>query len=250
MEMLRFGLQGKTAFFKKPEVNAYCYFTYSHIHKVVLLGILGAILGLDGYAQMKHRQKNKPLEEGFPEFYEKLKELQISIIPNNKNGYIAKKIQTFTNSVGYASQEQSGNLIIKEQWLDNPSWDICILLNNQYANDLADRIIHAKCEYIPYLGKNDHIADISKAKVFELYVNTEKQLRLNCLFPSDIGEIMERDFDDIDIPSQYLYRENLPMQLHPITNQYILKQFIYTDEIITNINVPVYKSDNQNFVFY
>ena len=41
MEILRFSLSGKTAFFKKPEVNTYFYFTYGNIHKVALLGIFG-----------------------------------------------------------------------------------------------------------------------------------------------------------------------------------------------------------------
>ena len=53
MEILKFKLSGKSAFFKKPEVNTYCYFTYGNIHKIALLGILGAILGYKGYSQMK-----------------------------------------------------------------------------------------------------------------------------------------------------------------------------------------------------
>ena len=44
MRALKFTLSGKNAFFKKPEVNAYFYFTYGQIHRVALLGILGAIV--------------------------------------------------------------------------------------------------------------------------------------------------------------------------------------------------------------
>ena len=51
MESLCFTLSGKTAFFKKPEVNTYVYFTYGNIHKVALLGIFGAILGYGGHTQ-------------------------------------------------------------------------------------------------------------------------------------------------------------------------------------------------------
>ena len=40
MEAVRFTLSGRTAFFKKPEVNAYYYFTYSQIHKIALMGVL------------------------------------------------------------------------------------------------------------------------------------------------------------------------------------------------------------------
>ena len=53
MKAVRFTLSGKNAFFKKPEVNSYYYFTYGQIHKVALLGMLGAIAGYNGYSQKK-----------------------------------------------------------------------------------------------------------------------------------------------------------------------------------------------------
>ena len=59
MDILRFTLSGKQAFFKKPEVNSYYYFTYGNIHKVALLGIFGAILGYGGYTQMQGFVKDK-----------------------------------------------------------------------------------------------------------------------------------------------------------------------------------------------
>ena len=49
LKTIKFKLSGKFAHFKKPDVNSNVYFTYSHIHKVALLGIFGAILRLDGY---------------------------------------------------------------------------------------------------------------------------------------------------------------------------------------------------------
>lgn len=69
MEAVKFTLSGRNAFFKKPEVNAYYYFTYSHIHKVALLGIFGAILGYGGYAQKewKKEKKGQSIEVDYPE---------------------------------------------------------------------------------------------------------------------------------------------------------------------------------------
>ena len=57
---IKFKLSGKTAFFKKPDVNEYAYFTYNNIHKIALLGMLGAVIGLGGYNQQK--------ENKYPEF--------------------------------------------------------------------------------------------------------------------------------------------------------------------------------------
>ena len=80
MRALKFTLSGKNAFFKKPEVNAYFYFTYGQIHRVALLGILGAIVGYKGYG----------CTGTYPEFYEKLKDLKVSVVPRNSQGYIQK----------------------------------------------------------------------------------------------------------------------------------------------------------------
>ena len=171
MEILKFKLSGKSAFFKKPEVNTYYYFTYGNIHRVALLGILGAILGYKGYSQMQdilsNKKKKEKLKESYPEFYEKLKDLKIAILPLNLKGIIPKKIQIFNNSVGYASKEQGGNLIVKEQWLENPKWEICILLDCEEAKKIKEAIQNHKCEFYPYLGTNDHFADIEYLGVEE-----------------------------------------------------------------------------------
>lgn len=89
MQALKFRLKGKHAFFKIPAVNSYYYFTYAQIHKVALLGIFGAILGYDGYQQMQK-------EDRFPEFYERLQALKVSVIPCVKNGIFLKKCRRST----------------------------------------------------------------------------------------------------------------------------------------------------------
>ena len=173
MQALKFTLSGKTAFFRRPEVNTYYYFTFGNIHKVALLGIFGAILGYQGY--------NNTIE--LPEFYQKLKDIKLSILPHNKKGYFSKKMQYYNNSVGYASKEQGGNLIIKEQWLEDPCWDIVVLLDNEEANKLAKAIINKKCIFIPYLGKNDHPANITDPVIVDLEKRNIDEESLACLFP-------------------------------------------------------------------
>ncbi len=58
MEILKFNLKGSHAFFKVPEVNTYYYFTYGNIHKVALLGMLGAIMGYKGYQLYRNRNRD------------------------------------------------------------------------------------------------------------------------------------------------------------------------------------------------
>lgn len=259
MEILRFSLGGRNAFFKKPEVNSYCYYTYGNIHKVALLGMFGAILGYGGYTQMQGFEKEKrkkEISEGYPEFYERLKELKLSILPSpeHSKGYIPKKVQIYNNSVGYASKELGGNLIIKEQWLESPKWEICLLIDSKEARKVRDAICNRTCVYYPYLGKNDHLANISEVRVEEVQKTESYRGRLNCLVPKEEVEIAEIDFDELDeldVFGDFKYEEALPIAIDSCVNQYILKTFLYTDALLMVKNIDVYQlRDEKKIVFY
>jgi CRISPR-associated protein Cas5h len=244
MRIFKFRLQGKTGFFKKPDVNSYFYFTYGNIHKVALLGVFGAILGYKGYNQMNSK-------DVFPEFYEKLKDIKISIIPDNDKGVFNKKVQVFNNSVGYASKELGGNLIVKEQWLETPSWDIYFIVDNLETETLANYLLENKAVYTPYLGKNDHYADISDVRfidAFEIATNVEK---INCLCLKSLVNVkLEENFFE-DEEDFFKYEELLPIALDTDTNMYLMESFIYTN---MNVNIcnnySVYMVDEKNIVFY
>lgn len=257
MEILRFTLSGRNAFFKKPEVNTYCYFTYGNLHKVALLGIFGAILGYGGYTQMQGWEKGKKqqkLQAGFPEFYERLKDLKISILPLYERGLIPKKVQTFNNSVGYASREQGGNLIVKEQWLENSKWEICVLIDSQEAEKIKKAVCQSKCVYYPYLGKNDHPADIKNVSVEDAAEIDFEMGTLDCLAPKDIVHIADLDYDEqeeLGAFSEFKYEELLPCGMDEWTNHYIMRKFQYTDAFVDVDSRSVYQlKDGKKIVFY
>jgi CRISPR-associated protein Cas5h len=64
----------------------------------------------------------------------------------------------FNNSVGYASYEQGGNLIVAEQILIRPSFRCYLLLDdgNSLHENVYVRLEKQEAEFIPYLGKNEH----------------------------------------------------------------------------------------------
>lgn len=250
MDILKFNLGGRTAFFKKPDVNQYLYFSYGNIHKIALLGILGAVLGYQGYNQQK---RNK--DAIYPEFYEKLQDIKIGIAPKNDKGYIPKKVQVFNNSVGYASQELGGNLIVKEQWLENPNWDIYVLINGELENKLAKRIINSEFCYIPYLGKNDHLANICHSEIIKGANPPNDIAQIDSLFIRDYFDfqIVEDDVfaSEDDYVPIYKYQEMLPTELDETTNQYILKPFTYTNSLLIKQGEPlVYRCNKENIFFF
>jgi len=243
MEVLKFTLSGKNAFFKKPEVNTYFYFTYNCIHKVAVLGIFGAILGYRGYNQMLG-------SDDYPEFYEKLKGLKISVVPKSEDGCFSKKVQRFNNSVGYASKEQGGNLIVKEQWLENPAWDIYVLVTDEETRKLSDAILNKRCIYMPYLGKNDHPAEIKEAVIKEGIKVIEKSGAIQSLAPS---KNLELDFDEEEFEiseTLFKYEEFLPIALNPKTHLYETERFVYSNMGILGTECEIICVDGKNIVFY
>ena len=234
LKVLRFQLAGRTAFFKKPEVNTYGYFTYGMVHKVALLGMFGAILGYGGYTK-QYRDKTD-----YPEFYEKLSGLKIAILPS-ENGCFAKKMQNFNNSVGYASFEQGGNLIVREQWLENPRWIIYVLIDCQEAKALSEAMLQNKCVYIPYLGSNDHPADITGVEILEGKETVDYD-KIDTLFYRNKVSYQAKKgsvFFNMNVKI-HKYEEYLPVALDESFNQYILEPLVYTNAKIERYEDRVY----------
>ena len=246
MKSLRFTLSGPSACFRQPDVNASVYFTYNNIHKVALLGLLGAVIGLSGY---RNAQLYGQKEPDFPEFYEVLSQMQVSVIPRGKHGYFTKKIQYFNNSVGYASKEQGGNLQVREQWLENPSWTILLAQHNladAIWDKLCSNLLQGQCVYLPYLGRNDFPAQIEDVQMVEL--TSSKQSRIDSLF------LYEGDLKALDGggPSRYLFVETAPIGLAPKYNFYEFGRYIFTNGIIPETTLPpcLYSDENSQYCFY
>ena len=248
MNVLKFNLSGETAFFKKPDVNTYIYFTYGQIHKIAILGILGSCLGLKGYNQQE--------ENEFPEFYEQLNSLKIGIVPkSSSNGTIRKKVQSFNNSTMFCNKGSNGygaNLIVNEQWLEKPNWDIYVLLeDNDICNNLEHSFTNRLFKYIPYLGKNDHLANIDDMEVFKEVYKPKDIFKIHSLFKKDVFKFIDEVNEDRSYgKSCFKYQEKLPHKLESTTNQYILDTFIFSNMSVSPMEIlDVYNVNGLNIYF-
>lgn len=235
-ETIKFELSSRMAIIKKPESNE-TYYTYNFPHKIMLLGILGAIIGLNGYNYYALKKYLGQSVEELPEFYSKLKSLKIGIIPNIRNENFNKKIQTFNNSVGYASKEEGNNLVVKEQWLENPSWDIYILNDesDEYKK-IKEYLINKKCEYIPYIGKNDHFANIRNIEIKNAEIKNHNYI--DSIFDENILSDYVDEFEelfafDTNVIKEYEYKEVLPTKLNEKIGYTDFKPFIFTNKKVT-----------------
>ena len=171
-------------------------------------------------------------------------------MPKNEKGWIPKKIQYFNNSVGYASREQGGNLIIKEQWLESPEWDIYILLDCEESRKLSEALMGRRCVYSPYLGKNDHPADLLHPEIMEAEEISPENRQMDCLMPKGKVTFAYLDEDDDEEEDFYKYEEGLPYALDPFTNLYVTEPFVYTNQYIKECGVPLYLAGENMIVFY
>ena len=255
METIKFELTSNMAIIRKPDSNE-TYYTYNFPHKIMLLGLLGAIIGLNGYNYyLLQKNLGKKVDE-LPEFYTKLKNIKIGIKPKIGKENFSKKIQTFNNSVGYASKEVGNNLIVKEQWLEKPTWTIYISEDRgEEYQKIKDYLIKRKCEYIPYIGKNDHFADIKNVEIKEVQ-NVNKISKINSIFEEKIAEKKNNLLDEIlgfdNRPNKnYLYEELLPIELNERIGYSKFSKFIYTNQELDVKNYEnIYEIENDNIYYF
>lgn len=273
-EVIKFELKGTDATIHKPESNS-TYFTYNNVHKIMLLGILGAIIGENGYnynslcniiEKNDNSKVRKEDDKALPEFYTNLEQLKIAVKPKIENGCFVKKIQQFNNSVGYANINDSipTTLIVSEQWLENPSWNIYILSDGSEGYlKIKDYLLSAKCEYIPYIGKNDHFADISNIESIQVENATNIE-KIDSIFTdidyesSDIFNSFEaftlENMDSDKHSGKYTLKEMLPTKLNKDIGYTDFKEFIYTNQKIkinSNKNTEkIYKVNEENIYFF
>lgn len=228
-KLISFDLKADFAFFKKPDYNAGIQLSYNMLHKPALLGILGAIIGLEGY-----KEKGK-----LPEYFIQLKHLQIGVMPlplAHEHGNFQKTVLRYTNGVGYANKD--GNLLVDETMLIAPAYRCFVLLNldNELEAKIYHYILKEKAEYIPYLGKNEFQAWIENPMDYE-YEQTEinkKSYALDSLFIKS-GIVKEQKIEpeinfDFSVSSgSFTYFERLPIGFNEELMQYEMAEFAFTD---------------------
>lgn len=234
-KIISFTVIAEKGFLKKPDINDGIYLTYNMLHKPAILGILGAIIGLEGY------KKNGVL----PEYYNRLKHIPIGVKPiGAEKGNFQKTKITYNNTTGMASNEQGGNLMITEQTLINPSYQIYLLLDldKEEENMIYNNIKEQKAEYLPYLGKNDYSLWWNKEDVkeyeFEIF-EKKSNFRILSVFKKKEAivnhiakTISRRALKERN--NEFSYFERLPIDFNEKLYQYNYSDFAYSNSLLEN----------------
>jgi CRISPR-associated protein Cas5h len=190
MTLISIDLKSDFGFFKKPDINDSIYLTYNMIHKPALLGLFGAVLGLEGH---------KTYGE-LPAYYKRLQQernLKIGISPigpGQKNGNFEKTIVKYNNSTGHANANANigATLNVIEQILIKPAYRIFLELEK--TDPLFRRLKNQEAVFIPYFGKNEFPCwwwDCGDEKQFKEYENvtgvTSDFFRIKTIFRKPRG---------------------------------------------------------------
>lgn len=237
-------------FLKKPDTNNPMYFSFNMLHKPALLGILGAIIGEKGFYDVekleksvgKGRNATSAYERGEkPDYYRKLEHLKIGIKPlyDDKGVFIKDTLQ-YNNGTGFASEELGGNLIIKEQFIIEPSYRCFIYLEklDEVETKLFEYLKKGWAEYLPYLGKNDFTLwwdNFSEYNIELFNTNDDKSFKIDSVFVKEesLKDGKERIprisiFGNLD-NTKFMYFENLPVKYDTVLWQYHYESFAYTN---------------------
>jgi CRISPR-associated protein Cas5h len=235
MKLISFDLKADFAFFRKPDTNATINLSYNIIHRPAVLGILGAIIGLEGY-----KEKGK-----MPQYYDVLKDVRIGIEPlNHDKGNYTKTNIKYSNTVGYANK--GTNFLTEELTLVNPEYRIYLLLDETEDNQkqLAENLKKGCAEFIPYLGKNEFTAWWS-SESYKEYHSSENEtpngsVKVRTIFQKEtvLKNNMEAPFPDLlnfdHTESPFIYFERLPRDFDLTLMQYDLSEFAFSNYQIKN----------------
>lgn len=232
-EAVKCDLSGLTGFFKNPDLNTAnkdTWYSFPHIHKVAIGGIIGAMQGWNGRQQDMFN----------PEFWNKFKDFKIAIVPSQPSFKTTKMY--CTNTDGYANNNHNVGPSTQEyveHWLvgkkDKPlKWTVYIENNSsEEFKTIANALLDNTSEYPLYLGNNTHFCDISNAKMVELKKSDAD--RVHSIIPKNVtleeraGRYKEkRMFYQYSAPialegGYYVYSQ------HIITNLKVLNEEIFTD---------------------
>jgi len=171
-ECIIFQYSGRFAHFLKAEANASAP-SYPFPSRTVLLGLVGAVLGLT---------------KDTPQII--LKDANFAVYGSSKttHWHTAKMHQTYDpplafklkrNSKGSGGSHKKQPKIITQEWLFKPNFTIYAQLPNEYQNDFEKRLKNREWYFTPSLGLSEMMADLKYINTVDLELLTDDTHKIN-----------------------------------------------------------------------
>jgi len=227
MKLISFTIKAEFGMFKKPDINDKIFVTYNMIHKPYLLGILGAIMGYGGHAQ----EKNVNEKQIFADYYEKLKDIRVAIMPTSSNGGIFKKEFIIFNNTTNGSIAN-----ITEQTLVNPAYRIYLELDNENDKEMIDKLEKNEAIFQPYMGKNEFSLWWDDFKIHNKFekIDKKEKFQIKTIIKKPENFVLKNSGYKERTTNYFYLFERLPIGFDEQLKQYVYHEFLYTNAIFKN----------------
>lgn len=179
MEIISLELSGNFGFFLWGDTKGDKRYTDNFISKTEVLGIFGAVMGLDGYSQINFL-KEKDGREVRP-FFDVLNGLNVAIIP-------LKRPTFFDDALVHRNMHHvntNGTLMVSMKGLVSPSYRVLISkgeVEDAVFEELKERLLEDRVEFIPYFGKNQFPVEINNVEVSKVKKEKKNEITIQSLF--------------------------------------------------------------------
>jgi CRISPR-associated protein Cas5 subtype I-B len=247
-KILVFNLKGKFAHFRYPFTSPNkLKKTYILPPKSTILGMLGSIIGLEGFQNFENRDFE-------PQYYKSLKHIKLYIglyhLP-------LKKLIQYNSLNSFSKNiEKDPNVIIKEEILLNPIYQIGLLLDDNLIFDkLILESIGQKCpisNYHIYLGKNEFFANISNVKTY----NNSEFTKCKVNFIENLNSIIYKKYIDFDETKDDLIFDTFSKSIDFVSgklktnNEEICFSISMENEIYLKDYLDLYSLGNKYYFFF
>lgn len=189
MELINFRLSGRFAHFLRAESSASAL-SYPIPPRTVILGILGAVLGLPkDEPQVVLEPAEIAISGKLPKTHwhrVKLRKDPPTMLP-----WVIKK----TQKVDRNTSPEKATLILQE-WLFNPDYTVWVSIPEPYHTKLKNRLKEKQWHFIPSLGLSEMLADIEYISSNECSLLPKGVYNIASVFQQTSGELdMEQVFE-------------------------------------------------------
>lgn len=190
MKVISFRLSGRYGHFLRAEGGASAP-TYPVPPRTVVLGIIGAVLGLG---------KDQPqilLEPAYVALSGKLPQTHWHKAKLRKDPPVALPRTVKKSQRGDRTTKPEKATLIGQEWLFNPVYTVWVSVPEPYLGKLEKRLIEKRWYFQPSLGLSEMMAELTYLKSEDASPLSEDSYYMNSIFPQKNGRLdTDKIFED------------------------------------------------------
>lgn len=205
MELIVFRLKGYFAHFLRAEASASAL-SYPIPPRTVILGILGAVLGLSkDEPQIVLEPANIAIHGKMPKTHwhrAKLRKDPPALLPH---------VIKITQKVDKKTAPEKATLILQE-WLFKPDYTVWVSIPEPYNRQLKERLEQRRWHFTPSLGLSEMMANIEYLGLNDCSTLPKDVYDIQSVFPQDAGAL---DMEQIFEKGLVIYSLQMPCSVTP-----------------------------------